>query len=138
MQADQAPENTAHRLSVTQPTWKEPTMNHSQPAPSCPQCGAKVYRTHTCRTSALRTVHAGQLPEPGQVAPAARPLQLVPMPEGWREQARELVATWPDRAQLHLVEEPDLDWGEDTETPRGQWPEGWPTYDQALTEDNGL
>jgi hypothetical protein len=34
------------------------------------------------------------------------------MPEGWRDQARELVADWPNRAQLHLVEEPDLDWSD--------------------------
>jgi hypothetical protein len=61
--------------------------------------------------------------------PSAPPLALVPMPEGWRDQARELVATWPARAQLHLVEDVDLDWSDDTE--RGVWPSTWPTYTEG-------
>jgi len=84
-------------------------MNHTQTPPTCPQCGARVYRTHTCRVSGLRLGLNGKLPEPGEVLPAARPLTLVPMPEGWRDQVSAECATWPARAQLHLVEEEDLD-----------------------------
>jgi hypothetical protein len=55
----------------------------------------------------------GKLPEPGEVLPVARPLALVPMPEGWRDQVAEATATWPARAQLDLVTDDDLDWGDD-------------------------
>lgn len=118
MQGHQAPEHYAHRLSVTQPTWKEHTMQHTQSIPTCPGCGARVYRTHTCRRSGLVGL---SLPERQTDTPTAPPLQLVPMPEGWKAQAlaqmhtdQELLdAVWPSRAQLHLVEDPDLDWSGD-------------------------
>jgi hypothetical protein len=93
-------------------------MNHTQPIPTCPQCGARVYRTHTCRKSGLTQF---TLPENAQPVVAAAPLALVPMPEGWRDQARQLMdhtdqelldAVWPSRAQLHLVEPVDLDWSD--------------------------
>lgn len=84
-------------------------MRDTQPIPRCPQCNARVHRTHTCRASGLTQF---SLPENARPQVTAPPLQLVPMPEGWRDQARELVADWPNRAQLHLVEEPDLDWSD--------------------------
>jgi len=85
-------------------------MRNTQSVPTCPQCGARVYRTHTCRASGLRLGLNGKLPEPGEVLPVATPLKLVPMPEGWRDQVSAECATWPARAQLELVEDLDLDW----------------------------
>lgn len=85
-------------------------MRNTQSVPTCPQCGSRVYRTHTCRKSGLTQF---SLPENATPTVSAPPLALVPMPEGWREEARELVATWPARAQLHLVEDVDLDWSDD-------------------------
>jgi predicted RNA-binding Zn-ribbon protein involved in translation (DUF1610 family) len=106
MQGHQAPEHTAHRLSVTQPTWKEHTMRNTQSVPTCPQCGVRVYRTHTCRRSGLTP---GSLDRPARVG---APLELVPMPEGWKAQALERGQwdpSWPTLAQLELVTEPELD-----------------------------
>ena len=104
-------------------------MRNTQSPPTCPQCGARVYRTHTCRASGLRLGLNGKLPERGEVLPVAPPLALVPMPEGWRDQVADQVdtwrdeATWPARAQLDLVTDEDLDWD---------------GADQAWREDVGL
>ena len=85
-------------------------MRNTQPIPTCPRCKVRVYRTHTCRSSGLTP---GSLDAPARVG---APLALVPMPDGWRDQARALMLapepTWPNVAQLHLVEEDDLDWSD--------------------------
>lgn len=89
-------------------------MRDTQPIPRCPQCNTRVHRTHTCRVSGLVGL---SLPE-STPQPSAPPLQLVPMPEGWKSQALERGEwdpTWPTLAQLHLVEEPDLAWPDDVE-----------------------
>ena len=93
-------------------------MNHTQPVPCCPQCGRPVYRSHTCRVSRMPDLPERHL----SPVPTAPPLQLVPMPEGWKAQALAGMhpapdyddvpdAYWPPLAQ---VETPDLEWDDDT------------------------
>lgn len=85
-------------------------MRHTQSLPTCPQCGATVHRTHTCRVSGL-TRHS--LPErPDPEAPRAAPLSLVTMPPGFRElAAAELLAERAAQARrdaMHVVDAIDL------------------------------
>lgn len=48
------------------------------PAPTCPLCGTVVYRTHTCRASALVET---SVPPVDVTAPAPRRRQLRPVDE---------------------------------------------------------
>lgn len=86
-------------------------MRTTQPVPHCPQCDAPVYRTHTCRASALRRTltPAPLTPRPLTVVPPA--LDLVPMPEGWREladQLRQAAEVAARRDAMHVVDLIDL------------------------------
>lgn len=65
-------------------------MHHTQRVPHCPNCGAPVYRSHTCRAGRPRPEH----------------LTLVPMPATFRDQVRDLARAVrvPDQLALDLVD----------------------------------
>ena len=70
--------------------------------PPCPLCGTLVYRSHTCRVSALSRPLAA-----APARPARRPARrlrsvpdepgLVPAPRNWRERADRATEGWQER-----------------------------------------